>query len=202
MDRVFGASLWYDGDGTHGDDYFQQVGLSLETLGKWIDFRTNFYLPVGQTTQQSSASLVSGSAQYVGERSDLQPAQHGHLAAMHDASTWRSGSRSPASSARRPRDPRLWRMVRLRRRQRRPHSRRVSSRPGEHRLRARCVGVRSRTTTIFRYARACFSVSWTFGPLHLSNLSQDNAKGRIGERVTRNYTVLVIAGKPDRQRRR
>ena len=66
FDRIFGASFWYDADGTR-DQYFQQVGLSLETYGKWIDFRTNLYLPVGDTSQQSSASYVAGSGQYVGE---------------------------------------------------------------------------------------------------------------------------------------
>ena len=48
------------------DEYFQQVGLSLETYG-FIDFRTNLYFPVGQTTQQSGTSIISGSQRFVGQ---------------------------------------------------------------------------------------------------------------------------------------
>ena len=181
--RVFGTTA----DGTR-DQYFQQVGLSLETYGKWVDFRTNFYLPVGQTTQQSSSAMVAGSAQYVGENL-IYNQLNTYLAAMKGLDM-EVGFLLPGQFCRRPRHPRLRRLVRLRRRPGRPHPRRLGPRAGEHRLGARCVRSGDERQ-LFRYARASSSVSWTFGPLHRSNLSQDNTKGRMGERVTRNYTVLV-----------
>ncbi|MBS0263973.1 MAG: inverse autotransporter beta domain-containing protein, partial [Planctomycetes bacterium] len=64
--RIFGGSLWYDADGTRSV-YFQQLGFSLETLGENLDLRSNFYLPVGPLTQQTSLSYIPGSAQFVGD---------------------------------------------------------------------------------------------------------------------------------------
>ena len=55
-DRVFGISGWYDADGTR-DDYYQQLGLSLETYAGPFDFRTNFYLPIGQTDRNEFACV-------------------------------------------------------------------------------------------------------------------------------------------------
>ncbi len=186
IDRVFGASLWYDGDGTR-DQYFQQLGLSLETYGTWLDFRTNFYLPVGQTTQQSSADLVTGSPRFVGE-SLVYDQLNTYLAAMRGLDM-EVGCLLPGSFAK------------------------------EHGIRAyggwyyygddlgdHILGVSARlqaniasgldasiqvTNDNYFDTRAFLGVSWTFGPLHRSNLSQDNAKGRIGEAVVRNYTVLA-----------
>src|SRR5262249_11967204 len=39
--------------------------------------------------------------------------------------------------------------------------------------------------------RAFVNVSWTFGPLRRSEMSQSTAEGRLGEHGTRNYTVLA-----------
>src|SRR4029078_1594004 len=39
--------------------------------------------------------------------------------------------------------------------------------------------------------RGFVGIAWTFGPLHRSELKQDTAFGRIGEHVTRNYTVVA-----------
>ena len=41
--------------------------------------------------------------------------------------------------------------------------------------------------------RAFVNVSWTFGPLHRSELSQATTEGRLGEHITRNYTVLATS---------
>jgi hypothetical protein len=186
IDRIFGASLWYDADGTR-DEYFQQVGLSLESYGKWVDFRTNFYLPVGQTTQQSSSVLAPGSAQYVGENLVYNTIDT-YLAAMKGLDM-EVGVLLPGQFCA-------------------DHGIRVYG--GwygyEDDLGDRILGASARvqaniasgldasvsvTNDNYFDTRAFVSVSWTFGPLHRSNLSQDNSKGRMGERVTRNYTVLV-----------
>ncbi len=187
IDRIFGASVWYDGDGTR-DDYFQQVGISLETFGKWLDFRTNVYLPVGQTTQQSTSGVVAGSAQYVGE--NLTYAQlNTYLAAM-TGFDMEAGVQIPGHFAE-------------------EHGLHLyggwyyyGDSQGDH-----IVGASARVQANIAYGldasvqitndnyfdtRAFVGVSWTFGPLHRSNLSQDNVKGRMGERPVRNYTVLAV----------
>src|SRR5204863_279311 len=47
------------------------------------------------------------------------------------------------------------------------------------------------TSDSFYDTRAFVGVSWTFGPLRRSELKQDTALGRIGEHVSRNYTVVA-----------
>lgn len=44
INRVFGASFWYDHDNTYTKNY-HQYGVSLESLGKYVDYRFNAYLP-------------------------------------------------------------------------------------------------------------------------------------------------------------
>jgi hypothetical protein len=187
IDRIFGASVWYDGDGTR-DEYFQQVGISLETYGKWLDFRTNVYLPVGQTTQQSSSGVVAGSAQYVGE--NLSYAQlNTYLAAM-TGFDMEAGVQIPGKFAE---DHGLhlyggWYYY--------------GDSEGDH-----IIGASARVQANIAYGldaslqitndnyfdtRGFVGISWTFGALHRSNLSQDNTKGRMGESIHRNYTVLAI----------
>jgi Right handed beta helix region len=188
LDRIFGASLWYDGDGTHGDQYFQQVGISLETMGKWVDLRTNIYLPVGQTTQQSASAMVTGSAQYVGENL-MYDQLNSYLAAMTGFDL-EVGFQIPGQFAT-------------------DHGIHAyggcyyyGDDQGDH-----ILGASARLQANIAYGldasvqvtndnyfntRGFFSVSWTFGPLHRSNLSQDNTKGRIGAPVVRNYNVLAV----------
>jgi hypothetical protein len=52
------------------------------------------------------------------------------------------------------------------------------------------VGVQV-TNDGFYDTRAFVNVSWTFGPLHRSQLSQRTVRGRLGEHVTRHYTVVA-----------
>ncbi len=49
--KIMGVSIWSDGLSKSGDNFFPQVGVSLESLGDHIDFRANGYAPVGQQTQ-------------------------------------------------------------------------------------------------------------------------------------------------------
>jgi hypothetical protein len=46
-DRILGVNSFYDGRLT-GDDYFNQIGFGLESLGWILDLRANFYFPVGE----------------------------------------------------------------------------------------------------------------------------------------------------------
>ena len=45
LDRVAGLSAWFDLDNGHAQPY-QQLGFSLESLGRYVDYRVNGYLPI------------------------------------------------------------------------------------------------------------------------------------------------------------
>jgi Inverse autotransporter, beta-domain/Right handed beta helix region len=47
-DRVLGGNVYWDNldSGTHS---FNQIGLGIESLGRYLDFRANGYIPVGRT---------------------------------------------------------------------------------------------------------------------------------------------------------
>jgi hypothetical protein len=186
LDRVFGISGWYDGDGTRGE-YFQQLGLSLETYGKWWDFRTNLYLPVGQTYQLESQGVVPGATHFVGDNVAFSEIST-YLAAMRGLDM-EVGVPFPGDFAH-------------------DHALRFFAGwyfynddqgdnivGGSARIQANIFSGLDAATELtyddYFHARAYVNVSWTFGPLHGSNLEQDNAQGRLGERVVRNYTVLV-----------
>jgi hypothetical protein len=187
LNRIFGASLWYDGDGTR-DQYFQQLGLSLETYGA-IDFRTNLYLPVGQTSQQSAQTIINGSQRFIGQNLAYDTLTT-YLAAMRGLD-FEGGVGIPGRFAE-------------------DHGLRAylggyyyNDDQGDH-----ILGISGRvqaniwsgldasvqvTNDNYFNTRAFVNVLWTFGPLHRSELSQTTAQGRFGERVTRNYTVLVTS---------
>ena len=44
--RVFGLTGWYDGQETNLNNYFNQIGVSFESLGEQIDFRLNANIPL------------------------------------------------------------------------------------------------------------------------------------------------------------
>jgi hypothetical protein len=187
LNRIFGASLWYDADGTR-DVYFQQLGVSLETYG-FIDFRANGYFPVGQTYQQNADSIVSGSQRWVGNNLAFDTLTS-YLAAMRGVD-FEAGVGIPGRFAE-------------------DHGIRAylggyyyNDDQGDH-----ILGISGRvqaniwsgldasvqvTNDNFFDTRAFVNVSWTFGPLHRSQLSQSTTEGRLGERVTRNYTVLATS---------
>lgn len=187
LNRIFGASLWYDGDGTR-DLYFQQVGLSLETYG-FIDFRTNLYFPVGQTSQQSGQSIVNGSQRFTGNNLAFDTLTT-YLAAMRGVD-FEAGIGIPGHFAE-------------------DHGVRAylggyyyDDDEGDH-----ILGISGRvqaniwsgldasvevTNDNYFNTRAFVNVSWTFGPLHRSELSQATTEGRLGEHIVRNYTVLATS---------
>ncbi len=185
-DRVFGISGWYDADGTR-DDYFQQLGLSLETYGGPFDFRTNFYLPIGQTDRQNSLAFINNSSRFVGN--NVVYDQIDTFTAAMRGLDMEVGVGLPGQFAR------------------------------HHALRAyagwyyfnddqgdNIVGASARiqgtiasgldasveiTNDNFFNTRAFFNLSWTFGPLRRADASAATTADRLGEHVTRNYTVLA-----------
>jgi len=58
--RIVGLSGWYDYDNGHAQAY-QQLGLSLESLGQYVDYRLNGYLPVSKADHVLSTNLTSQS---------------------------------------------------------------------------------------------------------------------------------------------
>lgn len=66
IDRLFGASVWYDRDGSRGGSIFEQVGASFETLGENFDFRTNLYYPIGTEERQLDLFVEPGSFEFQG----------------------------------------------------------------------------------------------------------------------------------------
>ena len=64
-DVVFGAVGYYDVDDTR-QQQFEQLGLSLELLSRWVDLRANWYVPIGDKDQVLGTSFISGSQRFVG----------------------------------------------------------------------------------------------------------------------------------------
>ncbi|HLA84535.1 MAG TPA: hypothetical protein VJL29_07055 [Thermoguttaceae bacterium] len=64
--RILGAQLWYDGLETEIDNYFNQMGFSLESLGDRWDFRVNGNFPIGTQTQ-AGAPVPTGVVGYFGD---------------------------------------------------------------------------------------------------------------------------------------
>jgi hypothetical protein len=185
-DRVFGISGWYDADGTR-DDYYQQLGLSLETYAGPFDFRTNFYLPIGQTDRTNSVALVNNMTHFVG--SNLAYDQIETFTAAMRGLDMEAGVGIPGQFARQ-------------------HAMRVyggwyyfSDDQGDNilgasaRVQANIASGLDTSVQItndnFYNTRAFFSLSWTFGPLRRSDLAESTTADRLGEHVTRNYTVLA-----------
>lgn len=61
LDRLFGAAVSIDYDDGHSES-FQQVVLSLESLGRYFDMRANGYLPVGPDTKLFGRRVLTNTA--------------------------------------------------------------------------------------------------------------------------------------------
>ncbi len=55
MDRIFGASIWYDYDNGHRTDY-SQIGLSLENIGRYFSTRFNANVPLSDSNDFTTAA--------------------------------------------------------------------------------------------------------------------------------------------------
>lgn len=80
LDRVFGASVWYDYDNGHVESY-NQIGISLESLGRFWDWRVNGYIPVGQDKHalavNYNGSIFSGHNILLNQVTTWEQAYHG-----------------------------------------------------------------------------------------------------------------------------
>ena len=56
IDRVVGLSAWYDFDSGHSANY-SQIGLSFESLGRYVDYRVNGYIPIGTRAHMLSSTV-------------------------------------------------------------------------------------------------------------------------------------------------
>lgn len=56
LDRIVGVSAWYDFDNGHQRGY-HQIGLSFESLGRYLDYRVNGYIPVGTRSTILSSTV-------------------------------------------------------------------------------------------------------------------------------------------------
>lgn len=81
LDRVFGGSFWFDDDNRDPNRY-QQFGVSLESLGTYVDFRINAYMP-NNTDQRQVSKFYTGEVFFVnhnvglGQRTILQSPMRG-----------------------------------------------------------------------------------------------------------------------------
>ena len=57
VDRIIGLSAWYDNTNGGIGPNFQQVGLSFESLGRYVDYRINGYIPAGDHNHIGATSL-------------------------------------------------------------------------------------------------------------------------------------------------
>jgi len=56
-DRIWGLSGYWDYDSGNDRDY-NQVGVGIESIGRWVDFRANGYIALGNTTNLLSQQLT------------------------------------------------------------------------------------------------------------------------------------------------
>ena len=56
--RILGVGFWTDGQSTSADNFFSQLGFSLESLGESFDLRLNGHFPL-ERTQTSDPTLTS-----------------------------------------------------------------------------------------------------------------------------------------------
>eukprot|EP00456_Euglypha_rotunda_P036158 TRINITY_DN277_c0_g1_i2.p1 TRINITY_DN277_c0_g1~~TRINITY_DN277_c0_g1_i2.p1 ORF type:complete len:1714 (-),score=424.19 TRINITY_DN277_c0_g1_i2:21538-26679(-) len=59
FDSVVGLSTWYDNSSGGIGSNFNQIGLSFEYLSRYVDYRINGYIPVGEKDRIGSSSLAS-----------------------------------------------------------------------------------------------------------------------------------------------
>ncbi len=81
LNRIYGISGWVDYDNGHAREY-RQAGVSFESLGTWMDFRVNGYIPFGTESNLVSSSLVgspffSGSNLLINQRTLNESAYRG-----------------------------------------------------------------------------------------------------------------------------
>ncbi|MCY2968517.1 MAG: DUF1565 domain-containing protein [Planctomycetota bacterium] len=184
-DRIYGGSFWYDIDDTR-QLLFQQVGLSFESYGTNFDVRGNVYLPVGPESRQDSLTLINGSLQF--QNQNLVYSQSRSWYTAMKGLDGEIGIPVPGNIAESI-DLRIYGGGYF-------YQNSYHDIPGiSTRLQANLFPGLDATVQVtydsFFETRAFAGISWTFGPLHYSNFDRGDTMGRIGEHVTRNYTVVA-----------
>ena len=64
-ERIFGVSGWYDGQETVLNNYFNQGGVSLESLGEFVDLRFNANIPF-EDEKTGGQSFITGELDFIG----------------------------------------------------------------------------------------------------------------------------------------
>ncbi len=64
--RIFGVGFWTDGQSTNADNFFSQLGFSLESLGDSVDFRLNGSFPLARTQTSDPIQTSISNLSYVG----------------------------------------------------------------------------------------------------------------------------------------
>ncbi len=64
--RILGLGFWTDGQSTSSDNFFTQLGFSLESLGDSFDVRLNGHFPLERTKSGDSTLLTFDSPMFVG----------------------------------------------------------------------------------------------------------------------------------------
>lgn len=64
LNTIVGANGWYTGDQTRGV-LFSQWGVGGEILTEWLDFRTNFYFPYGETFKVTGQRFEPGTQKFI-----------------------------------------------------------------------------------------------------------------------------------------
>ena len=64
--RILGLGLWTDGQSTSADNFFTQLGFSLESLGDSFDMRVNAHFPLERTKFGDSTLRTFDSPTFVG----------------------------------------------------------------------------------------------------------------------------------------
>jgi hypothetical protein len=65
VDRIIGLSAWYDTSNGGIGPNFHQIGLSFESLGRYVDYRINGYIPAGEH-DHIGASVLADTASCMG----------------------------------------------------------------------------------------------------------------------------------------
>ncbi len=63
--RILGVSVWYDGEDTQLDNYFNQLGISFERLGEMVDLRFNANFPL-EDVKTGDRVRFTGDTAFVG----------------------------------------------------------------------------------------------------------------------------------------
>lgn len=64
-DRIVGLSAWYDNSNGGIGPNFNQIGLSYESLGRYVDYRVNGYIPAG-SNNHVGATVLNNTASCMG----------------------------------------------------------------------------------------------------------------------------------------